>query len=411
LNLDKKTVIPAALLLSGAAVFALLQLTRAEQPPAEISERVWRVEVLEASPATRAPSLTLYGEVETPGLLNAAAPGDAIVEMVAAREGDRVESGDILVRLDPRDFEPRVAQARADVQELEAQIQSEGTRHSANLQALKREKEIMALAQAAVERAERLKTKNLGSDSSLDEARQNLARQALTVITRENEVRDHSSRMKQLEARLERARARLSEIELEKARSLVTAPFDGIVSRVAVAAGDRVRRSDVLVQLYAPQDLEVRARIPAPYRGELVDALRRGETIRGAGRLGSAALRLHLDRLSGQADPRGVDGLFAVDEGREWLRLGDMLQFELRRPERENAVALPYQALYGDDRVYLLEDGRMRGIRVEALGSYTTGDGEERLLVRSEAIQDGDRVVTTHLPNAVTGLRAEAVGP
>jgi hypothetical protein len=88
-----------------------------------------------------------------------------------------------------------------------------------------------------------------------------------------------------------------------------------------------------------------------------------------------------------------------------------MIQFQLRRPEREDAVALPYQALYGDDRVYLLEDGRMRGIRVEALGSYVTETGEERLLVRGEAIAEGDRVVTTHLPNAVTGLRAEAVGP
>ena len=36
-------------------------------------------------------------------------------------------------------------------------------------------------------------------------------------------------------------------------------------------------------------------------------------------------------------------------------------------------------------------------------------NGEERLLVASSEIRAGDRVITTHLPNAVTGLRAEAV--
>ena len=122
-------------------------------------------------------------------------------------------------------------------------------------------------------------------------------------------------------------------------------------------------------------------------------------------------LALHLDRVSGQADPRGVDGLFDIDRGRQWLRLGEMLQFHLRRPEKKDAVALPYQALYGDDRVYLLEEGRMRGVQVEALGSYVTEQGDEHLLVRSDQIQEGDRVVTTHLPNAISGLRAEPVAP
>jgi hypothetical protein len=56
-----------------------------------------------------------------------------------------------------------------------------------------------------------------------------------------------------------------------------------------------------------------------------------------------------------------------------------------------------------------MEDGRMRGLAVEVLGTYLDEGGAEQLLVRSDAVQAGDKVVVTHLPNAVTGLRIEAV--
>lgn len=404
-----KFLLPLIFLLSGIGAFAYLKLTKAEQPSMEIRERVWRVKVLEAQPATLAPSLTLYGRVENPQVLKAAAPAEAVVQRVLAKEGQAVAAGQLLLELDPRDFQPRLEQALADVTQLEAELSAERQRHDSDRQALQREREILQLARAEVQRAERLQQKNLGSESALDQARQEAARQALVVINRELAISNHDSRVRQLEARLLRARAELEQRQLELDRSRVEAPFSGLVSRLAVAPGDRVRKADVMLELYDPRALEVRARIPAPYRDELHQSLTQGLPILGLTGLGDGEVRLRLERLSGAADPRGIDGLFRIDKGLHGLRLGEMLQFRLQRPPQDNALSLPYQSLYGGDRVYLLEEGRMRAARIQPLGNLIDDQGEERLLVASGEIHAGDQVVITHLPNAVTGLRAEAV--
>ena len=38
-------------------------------------------------------------------------------------------------------------------------------------------------------------------------------------------------------------------------------------------------------------------------------------------------------------------------------------------------------------------------------------DGRAQLLVRSDALREGDRVIVTHLPNAIDGLRVKTAEP
>jgi hypothetical protein len=88
-----------------------------------------------------------------------------------------------------------------------------------------------------------------------------------------------------------------------------------------------------------------------------------------------------------------------------------MLSVRLVRPARPDAVAVPFAAVYGGNRIYRIDaENRMRGVPVEVLGGALNGDGEEEdLLVRSAQLAAGDRIVVTHMPNAVDGLRVEAV--
>lgn len=403
----RKIILPIAVLAVGVGTFAYFKSTAREQPAAEIKERIWRVEVQEVMPRTLTPALTLYGQVETPKRLKAAAPAASVVEDVVVKEGDRVTKHQLLVRLDERDFLPRLRQARAEVGELRALIASEDNRYQSDQQALRHEDELLALARAEVDRNKALQKRKLGAESALDKARQDAARQALTVTSRRYSIDDHRARLEQLKARLTRAEAQLQEAELEYERSSLRAPYDGIVASVAVTAGDRVMQSDILLEMYSVDDLEVRARIPAPYQEELPRALSEGKRLTGGAERGNGQIKLRLDRISGQASPSGVDGLFSIDAGAALLRTGQVLRFQLQRPPQRNAVAVPYQAVYGGNRIYKLVEGRMEGIKVEPLGGYF--DGEEKLLVRSEALRTGDRIVITHLPNAISGLRAEAL--
>ncbi|MGB5735314.1 MAG: hypothetical protein WBM40_12830, partial [Thiohalocapsa sp.] len=123
--------------------------------------------------------------------------------------------------------------------------------------------------------------------------------------------------------------------------------------------------------------------------------------------VGNTRIALRLDRLAGEADPSGVDGLFRVVDDPGLLRLGQMLTLRLDRPPRADSVAVPFRAVYGGDPLYKLVDGRMVGVKVESLGGRIDGDGTEQLLIHAPELQDGDLIVTTHMPNAMDGLRVE----
>jgi multidrug efflux pump subunit AcrA (membrane-fusion protein) len=404
-----KLAVPVIILAAGIGIFQVLKATRPEQSAPEIKERVWRVETERVQPRRLAPELTLYGRVETPDVLEATAPAAAWVTEVAVRDGQRVDAGQVLLRLDERDFLPRIGQAEADIAQLQAEIKSEKNRHETDRLALEQERRLLTLAGDGVERQRRLKTQKVGAEQALDEAEQAQAQQALTVSAREMSIADHPARLQALEARLARAQAALAQLQLEHERATIRAPYDAVIAGVDVTTGDQVARGALLLRLYALNALEVRARVPAPYQEELLLALADGKPLSASAQLAGRELGLSLSRIAGEADPSGVDGLFQVTKGAELLRLGQMLTLRLRRAPQPSTVPLPYASVYGGDRIYVLKDGRMRGVDVDDLGAWYGADGSERLLVRSPDLKDGDQVVITHMPNAIDGLRVEDI--
>ncbi|MBK5939226.1 biotin/lipoyl-binding protein [Halochromatium roseum] len=405
-----KVILPVLILAVGFGAFRLLVATKPEKASPSIQERVWRVAVEPVELLTAAPQLELYGRVETPDLLRATAPASAWVTEVLVQDGDVVAEGDVLLRLDERDFEPRIAQVEAEVADLEAQIASEKNRFETDRLALEQEQQLLELAQDAVERQQRLKTQRVGAEQALDDAKRTEAQQQLTVTNREMSIADHPSRLRGLEARRASAKARLAELRLEFERATLKAPYAGIVTGVEVTEGDQVTKGEALVRLYATESLEIRARIPAPYQDELIEAVKQDLSLSASATIGGESLQLRFDRLAGEADPSGVDALFKLDGDPTLLRLGQLLTVSLERPMREAVVEVPFRAVYGGDRIYLVEDGRMRGIDIESLGTRISADGEERLLVRSDQLAAGDALVTTHMPNAIEGLRVAIVG-
>ncbi|KXX63319.1 biotin/lipoyl-binding protein [Marichromatium gracile] len=403
-----KLLLPVLILAVGFGVFQYLKQTRPDRPVTETRERVWRVALEPVEPRALAPMLELYGQVENPDLLRAAASASARVARVLVREGERVVPGQLLLELDPRDLVPALARTGAQVAELEAQLESERNGQESDQAALEQERRLLELSEDAVARAKSLTRRQVGSQNDLDIAEQDLARQRLAVSTRSMRIADYPARRRALEARLQQARAEYEEARLAFARSRVLAPYAGVVSAVEVAVGDQVKTDEVLLSLYPLAGLEVRARIPAPYQAELAAALRAAGSLPASALVDGGRVGLVLERLAGEADPSGIDGLFTLTEGAEWLRVGQMLTLRLDRPVRESVVAVPFAAVYGGNRVYTFVDGRMRAVAVRTLGTWFAPDGEERLLVAAPELTAGDPLVVTHMPNAVDGLRVEA---
>ena len=410
--ITKKILLPVALLAAAIAVAGLLFVTKSKSPPLKPEEQAWVVAVQPVVLETVAPSLPLYGHVETPRTAKLASALGAEVREVAVREGDVVREGQLLIRLDDRDSRLQLASREADVKEAEAALRSARQSHDNDVAALEHEKTLLALNEKALQRARDLAAKTLVSQAAVDDAQQAVERQQLAVATRRLAVENFPAQLAQLQAQLARAKAARDTAHLNVDRARITAPFAGRVSKVAVSLGDRVEVGNALLTLYDTHALELRAQIPAPNVAALRRILADDGEVRGEGRTEGQTVTVVLDRLAGQVEQGsgGVDGLFRVTAGRESLALGQFVDLQVALAPLPDVVVVPATALYGMNRLYVMRDGRMAGVEVEVVGERRR-DGKSEVMVQSPALHAGDQVIVTHLPNAIDGLRVKTAAP
>ncbi len=370
-------------------------------------EKTWSVQVQTLHAERLSPEIEIQGKVEAPDRFRAAAPGEGWVEAVNVREGDHVRAGEVLVKLDPRDFTTALTQAEAELADIVAQLVEGEIRYTQNQAALLQEKRILSLTQKSLARSSKLKRQSLSSDSEFEEAQRAMMRQQLLVNQRELEVKSYDSKKLQLQARKQRAQAFLEQAHRALERSLAVAPYDGIVSAVNLAAGGRVNAGTGRVTMDSPAGLEIRGLIPARYQSELAVALEEGLELTAYA--ADSISEYKLVRLAGEAKPGGVDGFFrAENPGSTHISPGGLVTLKLKRPPQTGLYKIPPTAIYDNARIYLLRDGRLSGVAVDLVGSAIL-DKESVRLVRGDAIKDGDHLVLTRLPNAATGLKVEAL--
>ena len=367
--------LPLIILAAGIGGMAALVKSKPEREPLGAEERSWPVAVAAIEPGTVTPRLLLFALVDSPRVANLSSALTADVEAVDVLEGQRVGLDDRLLALDDREIRLVLAQRDAEMAGFEADLEHEALRHRNNVAAMKHEEELLVLTRREVARARNLAERKVGSQASLDKVRRDEERQMLAVEQRRLAIREHQSRRKQIEARLAKATAQQSQATLDLERTRVYPPFAGRITEVFVSPGDRVRPGDRLVAMFDSDMLEFRAQIPLRYLPVVRAALDRGESLDARALVDGQEVHADLQRLTARVDrgSGGADGLFRVTKGSAWLQLGRTVELALDLPAVENAVTVPREALYGTDRVFVLEGERMRSVEVERLGESRAG--------------------------------------
>ena len=407
----RKRLTPAVIVLIGIVIFIILRVTRDQPEPVGSQERAWRVATETISPDAFQPRLTLYGQLESPRRFTVVAPLAGRIAALPANDGASVRQGELLVALDDADIQPRIAQARAELADAKAQLESEKLANDADQQALRMEQRLEENARKALERMQQLVERQMVPAVELDNAQDVLDRAALTVANRKRSLTAHPSRLAAQQARVERAEAALDSTLRDAERSRFVAPFDGVVGSVQVAVGDQVGANASLLDFYPLEGMELRALVPQIHSQDFINALNEGQQLEARSLDVQPPLELTLTRIAGQADASGIEALFRVENPRVDLRLGNLMAISVARPSRNDSVALPYSALYGNNTVYTLNDGRLQAIAVEQVGETRDADGERRVLVRSSQLKSGMPIVITHLPNAISGLKVDSTEP
>ena len=208
------------------AIAGLLALTACGGPPERHNAAVDTVPGLSVETARMA---NLPDEHEAPGVVRAIATAQIAARTmgtateVRAREGDRVERGQVLARLDERELEARLSAALAALRETQAG-REEAARGVAAAQAQ------ADLMRKTNERFVFLRERNSVSPQEFDEAEaHNRSAQAGLLAAQ--------ARQQQAEATYDRARSEARVAETVASYARITAPFDGVVVRRQVEPG------------------------------------------------------------------------------------------------------------------------------------------------------------------------------
>jgi multidrug efflux pump subunit AcrA (membrane-fusion protein) len=419
---QSRLAIPALIVAGTVLLVMSFKLLQPAPPIKAKEEKSWVVQTITLQNGPKTPQLELYGKVESPYTSTLTSTVDADVASLEIREGERVTRGQTILVLDDSEVRLLLDQRQSDVADLEAQIESENTRHRNDLASLKLEKSLVELARKKLAREEKTSKANLTSQSSYDSQKQALQSQELALKARQLNVDSHPARLAQLQARLKQKRAQLEQAEKDLKRTEVAAPFDGIVLNTSVSPGERVRPGEVLVEIYATDEVELRAQLPQKHIDDVRRALAQGISMPAKAVTPVGDIEVHLHRISGAIGQTGtgVDALFEVAQGdSDKLVIGEVLDVIVDLPEIDNVYRVPVSALYGTDRIYRVSsaiaddngtddngaaDTRLETVRIEKLGNQVEG-GQYYLLVRSDKLDDGDRIITTQLPHAVSGLK------
>jgi len=422
LNQQHKWLLPTLILVIAALIIAALIATKPQPPKKESTEKSWLVSSEHLKFTSVSPNISLLGHVESPfdSTLSAAINSDVL--SVPVRDGQSVLQGQVLITLDAREITLLVAQRQADLAELKAQIIAENNRFKSDKSSLDEEQRLLDIAAQSVKRQLKLQKSQLGSQERVDLAETLRAQKSLSLNDRKLNVADHPSRLNQLKARIIRAQTLLNDAEIDAERTQIIAPFDGVITAVTVAPGERVQIGQSLISLYDRKNIEVRAQLPNRYVSLVKGSLAQGQLIQAHTESYGNTSQLKLERLSGQANQGtgGIDALFTPTNEAEihpseqqttgspssTLILNSTLKIQVTLPPLQNVATLPLSAIYGSNRVYRIEDERLQSIDVTILGKQlSTTDAKDRVIIQSEALRNGDTIATTQLPNAISGLK------
>ena len=402
-----KLILPVLVIAAGGFVAWQLVTTKPEVNRRPPSEKSYAVEIKAAAPAALQPDIILYGTVSAarPVELRALVSGEVVWVNPNLQTGQIVDAGEALVRIDPFDYEGAVREAEANLREAEAQLRSSEVSLKSDKVALERLKEQLALAQNDLDRAE-----TLAASGSLTQ--QALETRRLTVSQRQQSVESRQFNLEVLAAQIEQQKANLARLDwrLEQARrnlanTTLNAPYRGLVQSKSVELGRSVSGSDTLVSLYDPDEMDVRFTLSDAQYGRLTTqgATLIGQSITVNWQLGEQ-VRPHeatISRITPEVNAaNGGIEVYARLEADAGLRAGTFVELLVPDQVYENAISIPQAAIYGGNRVYVNEEGRMAPRDVKVLAYL--GDNA---LIDGAAFKEGAQIVTTRVAEAGPGLK------
>lgn len=337
------------------------------------------------------------------------------VEAVLVDLGDRVEAGQLLLRLDAREARLALLQAEANLLAAERALGRARAAAEAAIATVARSRAALEEARLNRKRFEDLFAEGAVSASQRDSARTQDDMAAATLRWAEAQAESDAQAVQTAAAAVEQARAGLELARKRVEDTEVRSPMKGAVKQRLVSAGDGIREKTPMLVLVATDPLKLQGTVPERFAPEVKVGQPVAVTLEAyPGR----TFRGKVSRLSPSVDPQtrtlALEALLENPDGR--LKPGFFAKGQVLARTDKDVPFVPETALYtfvGVTKVFVVADGTVQERQVEA-GERVDGwveirrgvkPGEVVATASLAALFDGAPVTVTRTAEAGEGAR------
>ena len=368
----------------GFLIFGSLVLIEALKKRSEKSdnrrfqkERVFAVNVETLNKQIASPKILSYGEIYSKRMLEIRPLVSGRLDYVSEKfvEGGYVKSGDILFRLNQKDYLNELEIAEIDLEDTKAQLSEAISKLDyANLEFEVSESQLN-LRKNALDRQTQLAESGLITSSQLENTQLAYSSSKQQFLNKQNLVKSSKNAIDKLEIQLKRRSISIDKAKRNLDETEIKAPFDGIIASVNILPGSVINKNEKLGTLLDPNSLEVMFNLSANEFARVIDK---------DGKLLNLDITAYL-KLSNKNIPfsgkieRINPEIINIGSGRKLfasinlgenktLRPGDFVVLEIKEPSLKNITVLPSSAVTIDGKIFILEeDNRLKEIEVTIL--------------------------------------------
>ncbi|MEZ6244021.1 MAG: HlyD family efflux transporter periplasmic adaptor subunit [Phycisphaerales bacterium] len=422
-----RTLVCVGVLVGAVAIFALLFLTRPTPPKHENDGPTLLVRTITADRVDVPRIWDGFGTARA--MVSADVPAQVAGRVVERpdriEEGASVASGELLVRIDPTDYEQRVLASQKRAEAVEADMSALEVEEANLRQQVKLAEEEERTAQRDYDRAIDVDKAGAGSPGEIDLRLATLRRTQRSLEALRQQLEVIPARRARLEAQLASESATLR-IERENlARTSVTSPIDGVLQLVNVEEGEWISISQTVARVVDLRRIEIPLRLAMSAQDSVsvgdrvelrpdgpTDAVWSGRVARIApeGDRSTRTLGVYVEVTQ---DPGGSS---ALGSGTPLLSPGRFVVGRVVTSRVRSRVLVPRRAINGDRVLLAQDDGKAGSRRVRAVDvrveHYYTGllagqassEREWAVLEPSASIDPGSSVILSNLDQLVDGM-------
>ena len=440
-----RALLSIAILASGGWAFYVLQPPPSpKRPPDRPTLPV--VQVTTATEHAEGVVIEADGVVVPHRQINLAAEvsGKVVFKADNCQAGRRVRKGEILVRIDPADYELEVRRLTEEVNTAKAQVQELETEVSTLRNQLPGLREQMEIDLRSTRRLQDMRERGAASTSELDAAQRAEVEARNRLQQQVDQVELLESRRSRLQSTLALAKANLEKAQLSLDRTKLISPVDALVAEDNVEENGYLQTGSIALVLQDTSVMDVSCKLrdgqmnllwmqseagasdrqSFPTTPATVLYKLSGMTYRWEGvldRLDGAGLdtqtrlipcRVQVDR-PGRGQPfepeKGlnaavVSGAEAQTRSGRTLELlsGMYVQVRIRAAPPMRLVLVPQEAVQPGNRVWVVRDGSLRSLSLSIVGTMSPS-----IIVAAEpnGLSVGDTIVQSPMVNPIEGAK------